>query len=106
VVAAWGGVDVLVSNAGIQIVLPDRGVPVRRLEEDARDPPRRRVPDHQGLPAAHAEVGPRRRIIYMGSVHSKEASVLKSAYVTAKHGLIGLCKTVSRKAASTASAPT
>ena len=36
-------------------------------------------------------------IIYMGSVHSKEASVLKSAYVTAKHGLIGLCKTVSKE---------
>ena len=33
----------------------------------------------------------------MGSVHSKEASVLKSAYVTAKHGLIGLCKTVSKE---------
>jgi len=30
----------------------------------------------------------------MGSVHSKEASLLKSAYVTAKHGLIGLCKVV------------
>src|ERR671918_694559 len=36
-------------------------------------------------------------IIYMGSVHSKEASVLKSAYVTAKHGLIGLAKTVAKE---------
>jgi 3-hydroxybutyrate dehydrogenase len=36
-------------------------------------------------------------IVYMGSVHSKEASVLKSAYVTAKHGLIGLCKTVAKE---------
>jgi 3-hydroxybutyrate dehydrogenase len=35
----------------------------------------------------------------MGSVHSKEASVLKSAYVTAKHGLIGLAKTVSKEGA-------
>lgn len=32
----------------------------------------------------------------MGSVHSKEAMVLKSAYVTAKHGLVGLSKTVSK----------
>jgi 3-hydroxybutyrate dehydrogenase len=32
-------------------------------------------------------------IIYIGSVHSKEASVLKAPYVTAKHGLIGLCNT-------------
>jgi 3-hydroxybutyrate dehydrogenase len=36
-------------------------------------------------------------IIYMGSVHSKEGSVLKSAYVTAKHGLIGLAKTVAKE---------
>ena len=38
-----------------------RGVPLRRMEEDARDPPRRRVPHHQGLPAAHVQVGPRRQ---------------------------------------------
>jgi 3-hydroxybutyrate dehydrogenase len=31
-------------------------------------------------------------IIYMGAVHSKEASVLKAPYVTAKHGLVGLAK--------------
>ena len=36
-------------------------------------------------------------VIYMGSVHSKEASVLKSAYVTAKHGLIGLAKVVAKE---------
>lgn len=30
--------------------------------------------------------------MYMGSVHSKEASPLKSAYVTAKHGLLGLTR--------------
>src|SRR5690348_4244840 len=38
-------------------------------------------------------------IIYIGSVHSKEASVLKAPYVTAKHGLIGLCKVVAKEAA-------
>ena len=38
-------------------------------------------------------------VIYMGSVHSKEASKLKSAYVTAKHGLIGLAKAVSKEGA-------
>jgi 3-hydroxybutyrate dehydrogenase len=36
----------------------------------------------------------------MGSAHSHEASKLKSAYVTAKHGLIGLCKTVAKEGAS------
>ena len=38
-------------------------------------------------------------IIYMGSVHSKEASALKAPYVTAKHGLIGLCKVVAKEGA-------
>jgi 3-hydroxybutyrate dehydrogenase len=38
-------------------------------------------------------------VVYMGSVHSKEASKLKAPYVTAKHGLIGLCKVVAREGA-------
>jgi 3-hydroxybutyrate dehydrogenase len=38
-------------------------------------------------------------ILYMGSVHSKEASVLKAPYVTAKHGLIGLAKTLAKEGA-------
>jgi len=38
-------------------------------------------------------------IIYMGSVHSKEASVLKAPYVTAKHGLLGLCRVVAKEGA-------
>src|SRR5208337_3599584 len=38
-------------------------------------------------------------IIYMGSVHSKEASLLKAPYVTAKHGLVGLCKVVAKEGA-------
>ena len=42
----------------------------------------------------------RRRIIYMGSVHSKEASVLKGPYVTAKHGLVGLAKVVAKEGAA------
>lgn len=38
-------------------------------------------------------------VIYMGSVHSKEASVLKAPYVTAKHGLLGLCRVVAKEGA-------
>ena len=38
-------------------------------------------------------------IIYMGSVHSKEASLFKAPYVTAKHGLIGLAKVVAKEGA-------
>jgi 3-hydroxybutyrate dehydrogenase len=39
-------------------------------------------------------------IIYMGSAHSKEASPLKAPYVTAKHGLIGLCRVVAKEGAA------
>jgi 3-hydroxybutyrate dehydrogenase len=37
-------------------------------------------------------------IIYIGSVHSKEASLLKGPYVAAKHGIVGLCKVVAKEA--------
>jgi 3-hydroxybutyrate dehydrogenase len=39
-------------------------------------------------------------IIYMGSVHSKEASKLKAPYVAAKHALIGLAKVVAKEGAA------
>ena len=97
VVKQLGAVDILVSNAGIQIVNP-----VDKFS----------YADWKKLMAIHVDGaflttraalrhlyarGKGGAIIYMGSVHSKEASVLKSAYVTAKHGLMGLCKTVSKE---------
>ena len=96
VVAAWGGVDVLVSNAGIQIVHPTEEFPfadwkkMLAIHLDGAF-----LTTKACLP--HMQKAQGGSIIYMGSVHSKEASVLKSAYVTAKHGLIGLCKTVSKE---------
>jgi 3-hydroxybutyrate dehydrogenase len=38
-------------------------------------------------------------IIYTGSVHSKLASLLKAPYVTAKHGILGLCRAVAKEGA-------
>ena len=38
------------------------------------------------------------KIIMMGSVHSKEASVLKGAYVAAKHGIMGLARAAAKEA--------
>ena len=38
-------------------------------------------------------------ILYTGSVHSKLASVLKAPYVTAKHGMLGLCRAVAKEGA-------
>ncbi len=97
-IAKYGKVDVLVSNAGIQIVKPLVDFPFA---------------DWKKLLAIHldgaflstkaclkhmykAKYG---RVIYMGSVHSKEASKLKAPYVTAKHGLIGLAKVLAKEGA-------
>ncbi len=96
VVAAWGGVDVLVSNAGIQIVHPTEEFPfadwkkMLAIHLDGAF-----LTTKACLPHMYAKGSG--SIIYMGSVHSKEASVLKSAYVTAKHGLIGLAKVVAKE---------
>jgi 3-hydroxybutyrate dehydrogenase len=99
VVSSLGGVDVLVSNAGIQIIAP-----VVDLS----------LGDWRKMLAIHLDgaflttraclkhmykSGRGGSIVYMGSVHSKEASPLKAPYVTAKHGLIGLCKTVAKEGA-------
>jgi 3-hydroxybutyrate dehydrogenase len=98
VVAAWGGVDVLVSNAGIQIV--------HKLEEYPFADWKKMLAIHLDgafltskavLPYMYAKGAG--SIIFMGSVHSKEASPLKSAYVTAKHGLIGLNKVIAKEGA-------
>ncbi len=97
VVAAYGGVDVLVSNAGVQIVHPVEEFPfadwkkMLSIHLDGAF-----LTTKACLPHMQA-AGKGGSIIYMGSVHSKEASALKSAYVTAKHGLIGLCKTVAKE---------
>ncbi len=94
VARTYAGVDVLVSNAGIQIVHPIESFPfadwkkMLAIHLDGAF-----LTTRACLPHMQAS-GRGGSIIYMGSVHSKEASVLKSAYVTAKHGLIGLCKTV------------
>jgi 3-hydroxybutyrate dehydrogenase len=97
VVREWDGVDVLVSNAGIQIVHPLEEFPfadwkkMLAIHLDGAFLTTRAVLPHM------QRSGRGGSIIYMGSVHSKEASVLKSAYVTAKHGLIGLAKTVAKE---------
>ena len=98
-VDTFGSVDVLVSNAGIQIVHPLEEFPFAEWKK---------------LLAIHLDgaflttraclkymyaSGRGGSIIYMGSVHSKEASKLKAPYVTAKHGLEGLAKVVAKEGA-------
>jgi len=98
VIATFGALDVLISNAGIQIVAPIVDFEYAQWKKllaihldgaflTTRAAMRQMVKQKGGC------------IIYMGSVHSKEASKLKAPYVTAKHGLIGLAKVVAKEGA-------
>ncbi len=100
VTAFFGGIDVLVCNAGVQIVAP--------LDEFDFGQWKKLLAIHldgaflttRAALRAMYKQGRGGSIIYMGSVHSKEASLLKAPYVTAKHGLIGLAKVVAKEGAA------
>jgi 3-hydroxybutyrate dehydrogenase len=95
-----GSIDILVSNAGVQHIAALVDL---------------KLADWRKMLAIHLDgaflttravmrqmirQGRGGTIIYMGSAHSKEASPLKSPYVTAKHGLVGLCKSVAKEGAA------
>jgi 3-hydroxybutyrate dehydrogenase len=97
--ARFGSVDILVSNAGIQIVAP--------VDTFAFADWKKMLAIHLDgaflttracLQRMYAQ-GRGGTILYIGSVHSKEASKLKAPYVAAKHGLEGLAKVVAKEGA-------
>lgn len=98
-VAAFGRIDILVSNAGIQTVAPIESFEFAKWKQllsihlDGAF-----LTTRAALRTMYQQGGG--SIIYMGSVHSKEASPLKAPYVTAKHGLIGLAKVVAKEGAA------
>jgi 3-hydroxybutyrate dehydrogenase len=96
--AAFGGLDILVNNAGIQFVAPIEDFPVEKWDAIIAI----------NLSSAfhtirHALPGMKTngwgRVVNIASAHSLVASPFKSAYVTAKHGIAGLTKTVALEAA-------
>jgi 3-hydroxybutyrate dehydrogenase len=99
VVKAFGGIDVLVSNAGLQHLSEIADVSFADWKRILA------VHLDGGFLTARACLRHMRRqqrggsILLMGSVHSKEASAQKGPYVAAKHGLLGLCRTIAKEAA-------
>jgi 3-hydroxybutyrate dehydrogenase len=98
--AEFGGVDILVNNAGIQHVANVENFPVEKWDailainlSSAFHTMRLAVP---GMRAKNWG-----RIINLASAHGLVASAGKSAYVAAKHGLVGLTKAVALETATT-----
>ena len=100
VVEAFGALDIMISNAGVQIINP--------IDQFAFADWKKMLAIHLDggflttkAALKHMYKGDRGgTVIYMGSVHSHEASKLKSAYVTAKHGLLGLARTLAKEGAA------
>ena len=100
VAAQFGSVDILVSNAGIQIVNPIENYSfsdwkkMQAIHVDGAFLTTKAALKHMYKDDRGGVV------IYMGSVHSHEASPLKSAYVAAKHALLGLSRVLAKEGAA------
>ena len=98
IVKTFGRVDILVSNAGVQMVFPIEEFPFADWKKliaihlDGAFLTTKACVKHMYRQNAGA-------LIYMGSVHSHEASPLKSAYVAAKHGILGLARVMAKEGA-------
>jgi 3-hydroxybutyrate dehydrogenase len=99
VIETFGRLDILISNAGVQIVAPviefefEKWKKLLSIHLDGAFLTTRAALRQMYFQKSGS-------IIYMGSVHSKEASPLKAPYVTAKHGLVGLAKVVAKEGAA------
>src|SRR4029434_1766796 len=98
-VKTFGRVDILVSNAGIQIVYPIEEFPfadwkkMLAIHLDGAFLATKACVRHMYSQKSGV-------LLYMGSVHSHEASPLKAAYVAAKHGLLGFSRVMAKEGAA------
>ena len=99
-IKAYDGIDILISNAGIQTIMPvdqfdfGKWKQLMAIHVDGAF-----LTTRAALRQMYKQ-GRGGSIIYMGSVHSKEGSPLKAPYVAAKHALIGLAKVVAKEGAA------
>src|SRR5271156_6254713 len=95
----FGSLDILVNNAGIQFVSPIEDFPIEKWDQIIAI---NLTAAFHAIRAALPAMKSRKwgRIISTASAHSLVASPFKSAYVTAKHGIAGLTKTVALEVAT------
>jgi 3-hydroxybutyrate dehydrogenase len=95
----FGACDILVNNAGIQYVSPIEDFPIEKWDQIIAI---NLSSAFHGMRAAVPGMKKRKwgRIISTASAHSLVASPFKSAYVTAKHGIAGLTKTIALETAT------
>ena len=96
---SYGAVDILVNNAGIQHVAPIEEFPIEKWDQIIAI---NLSAAFHAIRAAIPGMKARKwgRIVSTASAHSLVASPFKAAYVTAKHGLTGLTKTVALEVAT------
>ncbi len=94
----FGQIDCVISNAGIQLIGP--------IDQFDYSLWKKMIDIHLNgaflcTQAALQYMYPQKSgtILYIGSIHSKIASLAKAPYITAKHGLLGLCRSVAKEGA-------
>src|SRR5512139_3717239 len=95
----FGSVDILVNNAGVQFVSPIEEFPVEKWDQIIA------INLSSAFHAIRAVIPAMKRnkwgrIVNTASAHSLVASPFKAAYVAAKHGVVGLTKTVALEVAT------
>lgn len=95
----YGSIDILVSNAGIQIVHPIEDYPFDEWKKMMAIHADGAFLTSRAAYKYMKESGKGGKIIFMGSAHSHVGSKLKSPYCFVKHGLLGLCRVLAKEGA-------